>query len=68
MTDMSRTAAVVGLILVQAVLATDIDGRARQSSRANSGYHVNGAGGWGCGDMTNNLRTERQSWIAFYAS
>jgi hypothetical protein len=68
MTDLSRTAIVVACVLLQAVIATDTTGRAMQPRRPNSGYHVNGAGGFRCGDMTNNLRTETRFWTAFYTS
>jgi hypothetical protein len=67
MTNTVRIAAAVAVALVQVVVATNTAGRETQPRR-NAGFHVTGAGGRNCGDMTNNLRTERQSWGGYYAS
>ena len=67
MTNSSRPAAVVALVLV-AMVATNIAGQTPQSSRLASSFHVNGPGGKPCAEMTNNLQIDRPTWRAFYTS
>ncbi len=63
MTRMRSAATVVIFVLVQAAVVRDTAGRAMQLSLPNAGFQVMGVPGGGidCGDMTNNLRNDRQS-------
>jgi hypothetical protein len=63
MTDRHRVVAVVALVLMPALLATNTAGQ-----RRNASFHVLGAGGGSCRDLTINLRADRESWGNFYNS
>ena len=62
-------AAVVGLVLVQSAVATNITGQTPQPSQFNyAGYFVRGVGNTDCGKMTDELRTSRELWSSNYVN
>src|SRR3954452_11273152 len=70
MTGNNHVAVVSVLLLVCAVGVGAVAARSLQNPRAVAGFHVLGVPGGGvtCEEMTNNLRTDRQSWGVLYGT
>ena len=66
----SLTVTLVAVVGIAALAAFVLAQTALAAPGSRAGYHVLGVagGGLGCRDMTNNLRAERESWSAIYAS
>ena len=65
MTQRLRLLAVIVCVLVPEIATVPA---VRAAPNASSGFHVLGAGGTTCAEMTRNLQSDRESWSGVYSN